>query len=344
MKRVIITGATGFIGANLTRRLLTDGHEIHVLVRERYQPWRIEAVKADVHVHTVEMTDEESLARVVARIRPDWVFHLSAHGAYSWQSDLQGMVRTNIIGTINLVEACLKTGFEHFVNAGSSSEYGHKDHAPSEIERLEPNSYYAVTKASATMFCRYTAQLRGVSLITLRFYSVYGPYEEPGRLIPTLVVNGRIGRLPPLVNPDVARDFVYVGDAVEACLLAASRPDAPGAVYNVGTGTQTSIREVTAVARRVLGITVEPQWGSMADRAWDTSVWVADNRAIRSALGWEPRYSFEEGFRQTVQWFRDNPALTPVYQRQRRDMNVSDGPAGGEAADPADRRDARKSG
>lgn len=317
MKRVIITGATGFIGSNLTRRLLRDGHEIHLLVRERYQPWRIEGVKADVHVHTVEMTDEESLVRAVARIRPDWVFHLSAHGAYSWQSDLQGMVRTNLIGTVNLVEACLKTGFERFVNAGSSSEYGYKDHAPSEMEPLEPNSYYAVTKASATMFCRCTAQLRGVSLVTLRFYSVYGPYEEPGRLVPTLVVNGRIGRLPALVNPEVARDFVYVADAVEACLLAASRPDQePGSVYNVGTGTQTSIREVAAVACRVMGITVEPQWGSMPDRAWDTSVWVADNRTIRRKLGWEPRYSFEEGFRQTVQWFRDNPALMPVYQPQ----------------------------
>jgi UDP-glucose 4-epimerase len=316
MKRVIVTGATGFVGANLTRRLLTDGHEIHLLVRERHQSWRIEAVKADVHLHSVEMTDGEALARVVARIRPDWVFHLSAHGAYSWQSDLQGMVRTNILGTINLVEACLKTGFERFVNAGSSSEYGYKDHAPSETERLEPNSYYAVTKASATMFCRYTAQLRGVPLVTLRFYSVYGPYEDPRRLIPTLVVNGRVGRLPPLVNPDVARDFVYVGDAVEACRLAAARPEpAPGAVYNVGTGTQTSIREVTAVACRVMGITVAPQWGSMPDRAWDTSVWVADNRAIRSALGWEPRYGFADGFRETVQWFRDHPELMAVYAR-----------------------------
>lgn len=315
MKRVIVTGATGFIGANLTRRLLSDGYEIHLLVREGYQPWRIEEIRSEVQVHTVDITDQESLLPVVARIRPELVFHLSAHGAYSWQSDLQGMVRTNLIGTINLVEACLKTGFEHFVNAGSSSEYGYKDHAPSEMEPLEPNSYYAVTKASATMFCRYTARLRGVSLVTLRFYSIYGPYEEPGRLIPTLVVNGRVGRLPPLVNPEIGRDFVYVEDAVDACLLAGSRQDQePGSVYNVGTGIQTSIREVAAVACRVMGITVEPQWGSMPDRAWDTSVWVADNRTIRSKLGWEPRYSFEEGFRQTVQWFRDNPSLSPVYQ------------------------------
>jgi len=316
MKRVIVTGATGFIGANLARRLLTDGHEIHLLVRDGHQPWRIEGIKTQVQLHTVDMTDAEAMVRVVAGVRPDWVFHLSAHGAYSWQSDLQGMVRTNIIGTINLVEACLKTGFDAFVNAGSSSEYGYKDHPPAETECLDPNSYYAVTKASATMYCRYTAKLRGVSLVTLRFYSVYGPYEEPGRLIPMLVLNGRAGCLPPLVNPDIARDFVYVGDAVEACLLAATRPDQePGSVYNVGTGVQTSIREVASVARRVMGINAKPEWGSMPDRAWDTSVWVADNRTIRSRLGWEPRYTFEEGFCQTVRWFDDNPALMPVYQK-----------------------------
>jgi len=316
MKRVIVTGATGFIGANLARRLLTDGHEIHLLVRDGHQPWRIEGIKTQVQLHTVDMTDAEAMVRVVAGVRPDWVFHLSAHGAYSWQSDLQDMVRTNIIGTINLVEACLKTGFDAFVNAGSSSEYGYKDHPPAETECLDPNSYYAVTKASATMYCRYTAKLRGVSLVTLRFYSVYGPYEEPGRLIPMLVLNGRAGCLPPLVNPDIARDFVYVGDAVDACLLAATRPDQePGSVYNVGTGVQTSIREVASVARRVMGINAKPEWGSMPDRAWDTSVWVADNRTIRSRLGWEPRYTFEEGFCQTVRWFDDNPALMPVYQK-----------------------------
>jgi len=316
MKRVIVTGATGFIGANLARRLLTDGHEIHLLVRDGHQPWRIEGIKTQVQLHTVDMTDAEAMVRVVAGVRPDWVFHLSAHGAYSWQSDLQGMVRTNIIGTINLVEACLKTGFDAFVNAGSSSEYGYKDHPPAETECLDPNSYYAVTKASATMYCRYTAKLRGVSLVTLRFYSVYGPYEEPGRLIPMLVLNGRAGCLPPLVNPDIARDFVYVGDAVDACLLAATRPDQePGSVYNVGTGVQTSIREVASVARRVMGINAKPEWGSMPARAWDTSVWVADNRTIRSRLGWEPRYTFEEGFCQTVRWFDDNPALMPVYQK-----------------------------
>ena len=317
-RRVIITGGTGFIGANLARRLVHNGHEVHLLVRQGYQLWRIETIRAQVRLHRVNLDDEEALARVVGDIRPEWVFHLAAYGAYPYQTDLRRMVQTNIAGTMHLVSACLKAGFEALVNTGSSSEYGFKDQAPSETEWLEPNSYYAVTKASATLFCRYTAQSLGVYLPTLRLYSVYGPYEEPTRLMPTLIVKGLHGELPPLANADIARDYVYVEDVIDAYLLAATQPgQEPGAVYNVGTGIQTSLREVVEVARGVLGIAVEPQWGSMPSRLWDTNIWVSDNNKIRAALGWQPQHTFEQAFRLMANWFRDNPAVQNIYCKPR---------------------------
>jgi len=305
MKRVILTGGTGFVGANLSRRLLKEGHDLHLLLRPGYKPWRIEEIKNDAHLHTVDLVDAAVLNSVVERIRPDWVFHLAAYGAYPFQSDALAIMQTNIIGTINLVEACLRAGFKAFVNTGTSSEYGFKDHAPPETESLEPNSGYALTKASATLFCRYIAQSKKVHLSTLRLYSAYGPHEESTRLIPTLIRHGLKDELPPLVSPDTAHDYVYVEDVVDAYLLAAAKPkQEPGAVYNVGTGIQISLRKVVDVARRVIGISTKPKWGSMPNRDWDTNVWVADNRKIRKTLGWQPRYSFEEGFRLTVEWFR----------------------------------------
>ena len=319
MKCVLITGATGFVGANLTRRLLQDGHEVHLLVRQGYRAWRIEAICTEVQLHEVDFTDEEVLTHVVGNIRPDWIFHLAAHGAYPSQTDLQQMVQTNIMGTINLVEACLRTGFEAFVNTGSSSEYGFKDYAPSETEWLEPNSHYAVTKASATLYCCYTAQSRGVHIPTLRLYSVYGPYEEPTRLMPTLIIRGLKGELPPLVNPDVAHDYVYVEDVIEAYLLSATQPNQKlGAVYNVGTGVQTSLHQAVDIARRVMNIRVEPVWETMSNRKWDINVWVADNQKIRAELGWQPRHTFEQGFRLMVNWFHANPSMSNFYQLHRQ--------------------------
>jgi nucleoside-diphosphate-sugar epimerase len=314
LKRALVTGGTGFVGANLVRRLLRDGHDVTLLLRERHNPWRIAAVREALRLHVVELADAERLEAVVAAIRPDWVFHLATHGAYPAQTDLDEMIRTNIMGTINLVRACLKTGFEAFVNTGSSSEYGFKDQPTTEAESLEPNSHYAVTKASATLFCRYTAQRHQVHLPTLRLYSAYGPYEEPTRLMPTLVAQGVQGRLPPLVDPDIARDFVYVEDVCEAYLLAATVPgQAPGAIYNLGGGSPTTLRDVVLVAQRVLGITVEPVWGSMQNRSWDTPMWAADNSKIRAALSWEPRHSLDQGFRHMLDWFRCNPEFWPRY-------------------------------
>jgi UDP-glucose 4-epimerase len=314
MKRVILTGGTGFVGANLARRLLHEGHEVYLLVRSGYIPWRIKAIRADVRIVEVELSDRDNLTRVLRDIRPEWIFHLAAHGAYSWQNDLQRIVQTNILGTINLVEACLAVGFDAFVNTGSSSEYGFKDHAAMEEEWLEPNSYYAVAKASATLFCRYTAKRNRAHIPTLRLYSVYGPYEEPGRLMPALILRGLRGELPALVNPDAARDYVYVDDVNNAYLLAANKPGQEfGAVYNVGTGVQRTLRQAVEAARRVLGIGEEPRWGSMPGRQWDANIWVADNRKAKRDLGWQPRYTFEQGFCQMVEWFRSNGEIQNFY-------------------------------
>ena len=305
MVRVIITGGSGFVGSNLTRRLLHDGHEVHLLVRQGYTSWRISAIRSDLHLHILDLHEKDVLNDAVRRIRPDWIFHLAAYGGNASENDCYQMVKANIIGTINLVEACLKTGFEAFVNTGSSSEYGFKDSAPSETEWLEPNSHYAVTKASASLFCRYTAQSQDVLVPTLRLYSVYGAYESPNRLFPKLITLGLKGEFPPLVSPETSHDFVYVDDVIDAYILAAKTPSQePGAIYNVGTGVQVPLCEVVEVARRVMGITVEPVWGSMPSRRWDTDRWVADNRKIEKALGWRPRHTFEKGFHQMVNWYK----------------------------------------
>jgi UDP-glucose 4-epimerase len=314
---VLITGAAGFVGAVLTRRLTADGDEVHALVRPGSDLWRLEGI--DAEVHEVDLADEAAVSELVARIRPKWIFHLAAHGAYPDQSNLRAMVSTNVLGTIHLVEASIRSGFGALVNTGSSSEYGFFDHAPAEDEEPRPSSDYAVTKLTSTLYCRAAAARSGRFIPTLRLYSVYGPYEEPSRFVPQLALRGLEGALPPLVSPEVARDFVYVDDVVEAYLAAANRrgPE-PGPVYNVGTGSQTSIRAAVEVARRVLAIDSAPQWETMPNRAWDTSVWVANPAKIERELGFRPSTPFEVGFSRFVRWLEENPGY-----RERAASNLS---------------------
>jgi nucleoside-diphosphate-sugar epimerase len=314
VKKVLLTGGTGFVGANLALRLLREGHRVGLLVRPGCAMWRIQSIAHDVRLVEADLTDAGSVAAAVRSVRPDWIFHLAAYGAYPRQQDLQTMQQTNVSGLVNLVGAALAEGFESFVNAGSSSEYGYKDFPPSEAELLEPNSDYAWTKASATQFCRSTAQRRDAYMPTLRLYSVYGPYEEPSRFLPSLIARGLRGELPPLADPSVARDFVYVDDVCDAFVrVAAHRGADPGPVYNVGTGIQSTLADAVEIARRRLPIHGEPAWGSMANRLWDASVWVADTAKIRSVLGWSPRHTLDEGFANLVDWFLANPSLAARY-------------------------------
>ena len=310
-----MTGGTGFVGANLVRRLLVDGVDVHLLVRPGHRTWRIEEVLDRVHLHEVALSDAAGLRRAVSEVRPSWVFHLAVHGGYPDQAERRAIVETNVLGLVNLVEACEATGFQAFVNTGSSSEYGSLDHAPVETERLEPNSDYAVTKAFGSQFCRFLALRDRLPMLTLRLYSVFGPWEEPSRFVPTLVACGLEGRLPPLVDPRTARDFVYVEDVCDAYVRAAvCAGREPGAVYNVGSGAQTTIAEAVAIARRVLSIRAEPEWGAYPARSWDTATWVSESSAIRGALGWAAANTFEEGLRKTVSWQRARQGGQPGHR------------------------------
>jgi nucleoside-diphosphate-sugar epimerase len=313
-RNVLVTGAAGFIGANLVRRLLRDGHSVCATHRRGGDPWRLAAVASDVELVEVDLRDAAAVESLVRRVRPRVAFHLAAHGAYSWQADARGIFETNLLALVALAQACATSGVEMLLHTGSSSEYGAKDHAPAEHEYLDPDSTYAVAKAAATHYLRHLARRGDLRAVTVRLYSAYGPWEDPRRFFPRLIAAGLKGELPPLADPDTARDFVYVADVIDAIVLVANATTfEPGAVYNVGSGHQATLREVVALARDELDVRAEPAWGSGEQRSWDTATWVADASRIRSELGWRPRHSLQEGFRATVNWLRGGEAPAERY-------------------------------
>lgn len=312
-RRTLVTGAAGFVGAAVVRRLVEQGHEVVALARPDSDRWRLAGLGADIQLIGCDLADREAVGAALAVARPDWVFHLAAHGGYSWQGDRQRIFAANLTGTINLLEGLAAYEPEAVLCAGSSSEYGRKDHAPNESERLEPNSDYAVAKAAATLFASYLGREHGVPVATLRLYSVYGPYEEPARLIPALVVHGLSGSLPPLVSVATARDFVYLDDVVDAFLLAAGVGVTPGAVFNVGSGVETTIEEAAEVSRKLFAISSPARFGEMSPRGWDTDRWVADPSRIAAELGWQARVRLREGLELTARWLEAHPELWERY-------------------------------
>lgn len=316
-RRVLLTGATGFVGVNVARRMAERGHEVHVLVRPSHRSWRLSALGDVVSVHLADVLDSHRLDAVLADVRPEWVVHLAAYGAYETQADVERCVRTNIEGSVRLIDAAARAGVERFVNTGSSSEYGIKDHAPDELEPAEPNSLYAVTKAAATAYARFAGRAGRLHTSTLRLYSVYGPYEEPTRLIPAMIVHGLQRGYPPLVAPETARDFVYVDDVASAYEAALAADVPAGGVYNVGTGTQTTLRAVAEVSRAHFDIAAEPVWGTMAPRTWDTTTWVANTARTRAELGWTASTTFEDGFRRSAAWLSESPERRSFYETAR---------------------------
>jgi dolichol-phosphate mannosyltransferase len=308
--RALVTGAGGFVGANLVEELAQQGHDVVAWVRPGSDNWRLDHLTGDIDVADVDLLDPEAIHGGVAHAKPDWVFHLAAHGAYSWQRDPEIIMQTNLVAAVHLLSACQQHGFEAFINAGSSSEYGNKDHAPLESELPEPNSDYAVMKAATTLHGRFVARRDDVHVVTLRLYSVFGPWEQPGRLMPTLVARGLRGELPPLVSPDTPRDFISVRDTNRALLAAARHTELErGSVLNIGSGVQTTLREVVEIARAELGIDAEPEWGTEPQRSWDTNVWVSDPSLARERLGWTTEDDVATGFAALVEWLRDHPEV-----------------------------------
>lgn len=299
---VFVTGASGFIGACLVRRLLDEGFAVHVLLREQFQAWRLREVLPRLHVHTGDIGDAGQVHAAVMAARPRAIYHLASYGAYESQADAQHILHTNVQGTRHLLEAGVAARVPLLVNAGSSSEYGFKTEPMRESDRLEPNSLYAVAKAAQTHLCLLPAYCARMATVVFRLFSVFGPWEQPSRLFPTLLRRARAGLPLEMVSPQTAHDFIYVDDVLDA-LLAVERLSAlHGEVFNLGRGVQVCLPEVVELVLRTVESRSEVRWDAMPARHWDSTCWVADIAKARELLHWRPQTTLAQGIQRMAHW------------------------------------------
>ena len=300
-----VVGGSGFIGAKLVFSLARIRSDVFAVSKRVESSWRL---LHSSHRNTVpcDITQKRDVAAAVLEHQPKTIFNLAAYGAYERQSAPDQIHAVNYTGTLHLIQALLDTGCDAFVQAGSSSEYGFNCAGPSEFARLEPNSNYAVSKVSASYLMQYYGRVQGFPCTHLRLYSIYGPWEERDRLVPRLISLGLQGLYPPLVNPEITRDFVYVDDCTRAFVRAATTTcrSLPGQVFNIATGVKTSLADIAGRVRTILSIPGEPVFGSMPNRRWDLPDWFGDPLLAREKLGWTHRHSLEEGLSLTAEWER----------------------------------------
>lgn len=305
-RKFLITGATGFIGSMLLRKLISANEDVEIILRENSNTWRINDILKNIKIHYSDLSDSEQLKGIIDKVKPSIIYHLATHGAYSHQKDANLIIKTNILGTWNLLQACNETDYELFINTGSSSEYGRKDFSMRENDALEPESYYAVSKCAQTLLCSNVAKQENKPIVILRPFSVYGPYEEPKRFIPTLLKSLFLKEEISLVSPEISRDQIFIDDIIEAYLKIEEMKKYKGECFNIGTGVQSSIKEVVEAAIKVTKIKIKLSWDSMKPRSWDTKNWVADISKARQLLYWKPKISLEEGIFLTWKWFLNN--------------------------------------
>ena len=299
---ILVTGASGFVGANLFKMLAAVRSDVFAVVL-REKNWRLLDVK-DESVIAVDFNDHAAVKNMVTKVKPQTVFDCVAYGAYSFEKDDRLIYQTNFLAVSSLVGLLAQRPLAAYVHAGSSSEYGTNCTAPDEADPCAPNSHYAVSKLAAANYLAYMGKSHAFPCINLRLYSVFGPLEDTSRLIPTLTREALQGQLPPLVDARTSRDFVYVDDVCAAFVLAAAKmhPGLYGESFNIGTGQKTTIGELATVAQRIFDIKDEPRFGTLSARDWDMAEWYANPQRAKDALDWVPLVSLDQGLKLAADW------------------------------------------
>lgn len=305
-KRVLITGAAGFIGANLTKKLVDLGAEVHLLIKKPSNKWRIKNFLHQTKEHNSNLSDEKQLKRIISRIKPQIIYHLAAHGSHPFQTNRNEIIKTNITGIVNLLNALSGTNYQSFVNTGTSSEYGLKNKPMKESDLLEPITFYAATKVSTTLLCQVFAKMNNKPIVTLRLFSVFGYYEPLSRLIAAAIKSCLTGKTLKLTSGEQKHDFIFIEDVIDAYLKVPFIKNISGEIINIGSGKQYSNEEVIHKISKLCQKKLKIKKGAYPPRYWDTNYWVADNSKAKKLLGWKPKHTFDQGLQKTIDWFQKN--------------------------------------
>lgn len=308
----LVTGATGFVGANLVRNLILQKKPVSIIVRNKGLNWRFHDIVSKLDVHVADLTDPK-LSEILWKMQPTVIFHLATYGAINGEDAAEKMVDVNIKGTLNLLRAAKRTNFKLFINTGSSSEYGVKASPMCETDVLEPINDYGVSKAAVSLFCQKIAKTENLPILTFRLFSPYGPFESKERFVPTVISRMLENKPLELSSPVFVRDFIFIQDVVDAYLCAIDKNIPFGTILNIGSGKQHSLVDVVNLVRGYTNSKSHVEWNSQKSqsRQIEPTCWQGNIELSKNILQWEPKYSLGSGIEKTIQWMKENRSFYP---------------------------------
>lgn len=322
MKRALVTGGRGFVGAWLCRALIERGVEVvsfdRRTKREKPSTLAMIGIEADVDEQVGDLVDGELLGSLLAEREIDAVFHLGAETIVGTvQADPIGALETNVRGTWTLLAAAQEAGVERFIFASSDKAYGAHDELPyREDFALQPTAPYEASKSAADLIARTWWPAYGLPVAVTRFANIYGGGDlNFSRLVPETVCGAIDGRAPVLRSDgSPIRDLLYVEDAAAAYLAIADnlhRDAVRGEAFNAGGERPYSVLEIVETITRLAGTGVEPEIRGTGNPEGEIDKQYVDATKMRELCEWVPAVSLEEGVQRTLEWYREHPEVRP---------------------------------
>ena len=313
-KKVLVTGAGGFIGSHLAEELVKIGARVRAFVRYNSRnDWGMlellpKHILQEMEVVAGDIQDPFFVKRAVKGC--DIVFHLAAliPIPYSYKAP-QSYVRINVEGTLNLLQACLETGVEKVIHTSTSEVYGTAKYVPiNEDHPLNPQSPYAATKVAADKLAESYYLSFELPVAIIRPFNTFGPRQSARAVIPTIVTQALTRDVVELGSLEPVRDLTYVKDTIRGFLAIANSSKSEGEVLNIGTGQGTTIGELVTVVSKILGKELKVCVEDERKRPEKSEVMrlICDYSKAKNMLNWTPRYSLEDGLREVVDWIGDN--------------------------------------
>ncbi len=293
-RRILVTGANGFLGSHLCRRLGLEGAEVHGVSRS------VSARAEGIRWWREDLGDVVATRTLLRAVKPEIVFHLASHGVGAPGLEVVlPTVHSDFLTTINVLTTATELGVARLVLAASLEEP-----SPGTAESI-PASPYAAAKWASTGYAQMFHMLYGTPIVIVRPFMTYGPGQRPYKIVPHVVLTLLRGNAPRLSSGRRPVDWVYVDDVIDGCLRAAQAPDVGGQIIDLGSGSLVPIRDVVTCIARLLESRVEPAFGALSDRPHER-VRAADITVARRLLGWTAATTLENGLDQTIAWYRQH--------------------------------------